>query len=387
MTVIASPIGTAPDAVGVRRRTRPVGVKTAIREFTAADIPDVADVHRRAFEIASTMTPQLLDEYARWLNEVFLESPTRTPGRQSLVYEDHGEIIGFLGVVARRVELDGRPYEASAGSNLVVLPERRGGTGSRIIAEFLARSGDLAIVDEVGDRALSLFNRLGMVAMPQSVRWTLPLSPLRHAVSLLGGHVPGSGAAQRVAGLLDGAVRRSEKSPFHYGPSRLVAEALSDDDLGRLLREFGSPETLRPVTSDGSTAWLLQRARAMRQHGELEMVALRDGDGPVIGWYVYYAKRGGAGEVIQLVAPRVWAGAVVDDLAHHALARGVVSLTGVMNLRFLAALSRHWATIAPHPNPRRYLLVHSTRPELLEAFWRNRVLLSRLDGEWCQHFR
>ena len=362
---------------------------TRIRELTAADIPRVADVHRRAFEVAPVMTPQLLDEYAHWLNTVFLEGPARTPERQSsLVCEDGDDIIGFFGVVARTVELNGRRYEATAGSNLVVLPERRGGIGSQIIAEYLSRSPDLAIVDEPEARASRLFSRAGMVVMPQSVRWTLPLSPLRHVISTVRDYVPGIAAAGPLAGLLDRAARRPRRSPFHYsGASGLVAEPMSDDGLARLLSEFGSPEDLRPVTSDGSTEWLLQRARGMRQHGELQLVALREGDGPVVGWYVYYAKRGAAGEVLQLVAASAWTIAVLEHLALHALARGVISLTGVMDVRFLAALSHHWAVIAPFPRQTKYVMVHSTRPEILEAFWRNRVLLSRLDGEWCQHLR
>jgi predicted N-acetyltransferase YhbS len=359
-----------------------------IREFTAADIPRVAEVHRRAFEVAPAMTPDLLQEYARWLNTVFLEAPTRTPGRQgSLVCEDGNDVIGFFGVVPRTVELNGRTYEATAGSNLVVLPERRGGIGSQIIAEYLARSSELAIVDEPDERASRLFSRAGMVAMPQTVRWTLPLSPLRHVISTVGGYVPGIGLAGPLAGLLDRVARRVSKSPFHYGASRLVGEPLSDAGLAGLLRTFGSPQDLRPVTSDGSTEWLLNRARRMQQHGQLQLVALRDGDGPVMGWYVYYAKRGAAGEVLQLVAASPWATAVLDHLARHALARGVISLTGVMDPRFLPALSLHWAVIAPFPRQTKHMMVHSTSPEILEAFWRNRVLLSRLDGEWCQHLR
>ncbi|HET9613847.1 MAG TPA: hypothetical protein VFP22_03455 [Candidatus Limnocylindrales bacterium] len=358
-----------------------------IREFTAADIPQVAEVHRRAFETAPAMTPQLLAEYARWLTAMFLEAPTRTAGRESLVYEDADGVVGFLGVLARTVELNGRRYEAATGSNLVVLPDRRGGVGSQIIAEFLSRSGDLALVDEVSDRPLSLFRRAGMVAMPQTVRWTLPLSPLRHALSLIGDVVPGVGLAAPVAGMIDRVVRRVGKSPFHYAASSLIADPLSDADLARLLTEFGSPADLRPVTSDGSTEWLLNRARQMARHGELQLVALRDGDGVAVGWYVYHARAGGNGEVLQLVADRPWAAAVLEHLARHALARGVISLTGVMDLRFLTPLAAHWAVISPSPNPTRYLLVHSTRPEILEAFWRYEVLLSRLDGEWCHHFR
>lgn len=361
---------------------------TRIREFTAGDIPRVAEIHRRAFEIAPAMTPELLDEYGRWLTSVFLEAPTRAPGRQeSLVCVDGDDVIGFQGVVPRTVELNGRRYAASTGSNLVVLPERRGGIGSQLIAAWLARSPDLVIVDEPADRAARLLTRAGMVMMPQTLRWTLPLSPLRHVISLVRDYVPGIGLAGPVAGLLDRVARRVGRSPFHYGASSLVAEPLSDDGLARLLAEFGSPDQLRPVTSDGSTEWLLQRARGMRQYGELQLVALRTSDGPVVGWYVYYAQRGAAGEVLQLVAASEWTQAVLEHLALHALARGMVSLTGVMDLHFLSALSFHWAVIAPFPRQTKHVLVYSKHPEILEAFWRDRTLLSRLDGEWSQHLR
>lgn len=361
---------------------------TRIRELAAADIPRVAEIHRQAFEVAPAMTPELLDEYTRWLNVVFLEAPTRAPGRQaSLVCEDGNDVIGFFGVVPRTVALNGRQYEATAGSNLVVLPERRGGVGSKIIAEYLARSGDFAIVDEPAERAARLFGRAGMIVMPQTVRWTLPLSPLRHVISTVGGYVPGTGLVGPFAGLLDRVARRVRRSPFHYDPSELLGEPLSGDGLARLLAEFGSPQDLRPVTSDGSTEWLLRRARGMRQHGELQLVALRHGDGPVVGWYVYYAKRGGPGEVLQLVAASEWTTAALEHLAGHALARGVISLTGVMDSRFLPALSLHWAVLAPFPRQTNHVMVHSKHPEILEAFWRNRVLLSRLDGEWPQHMR
>ena len=83
---------------------------TRIREFTAGDIPRVADIHRRAFEIAPAMTPELLDEYGRWLTSVFLEPPTRAPGRQeSLV----GSV--FEGSI-----------EIAEGSNGAVIPSIKG---------------------------------------------------------------------------------------------------------------------------------------------------------------------------------------------------------------------------------------------------------------------
>jgi hypothetical protein len=163
-----------------------------------------------------------------------------------------------------------------------------------------------------------------------------------------------------------------------------VAESLTGERLAELLTEFGTDDHLRPVTDDGSAQWLLERARALRQHGDLQSVALRSPDGVVVGWYVYYAKRGTPSEVLQLVSTSAEARQVLEHLAVHARDRGVVSLTGTLDLGFLTPLSERWAVISPAPMATRWTLVHSTRREVLEAFWRGRLLLSRLDGEWFQ---
>ena len=90
-----------------------------IREFTRADIPQVADVHREAMQTGPELTPALLREYEQWLAAVFLDNPMRSEGLESLVCEDGGEVLGFLGVVAREVSLEGRVYRASVASNCV----------------------------------------------------------------------------------------------------------------------------------------------------------------------------------------------------------------------------------------------------------------------------
>src|SRR5262245_59244795 len=119
---------------------------------------------------ASTMTPTLLDEYADWLTAVFLESPMRCDGLESLVCEDErGEVVGFFGIVARQVMLDGKRYRGSVGSNFCVRPAKRGGLGRRVAEAYLASSGDLAFMDRLTDRPRRLWDRVGMVVMPQSI--------------------------------------------------------------------------------------------------------------------------------------------------------------------------------------------------------------------------
>lgn len=360
-----------------------------IREFTSADIPQVADVHRESMKVGDALTPALLEDYRQWLTALFLDNPMRVPGNglESLVADDDGEIVAFMGVVARQLALDGNRYLGSVASNFCVRPGRRGGLGVQVAREYLARSSEFAFIDELTDRPRRLWDHFGMLAMPQSVRWTLPLSPGRHVVSVVSRRIGAARFAAPVVGLFDRLAQRVPRSPFFYAPPALAAEDLTGASLARILTEFGAADALRPVTTDGSTEWLMQRARAMTQHGELQAVCLRDSSGLVVGWYVYYAGRGRAGEVLQLVAAPHAAPAVLSHLALHATARGVVSLTGALDLTFLSPLSWHWATIMPTPIETRWMMVQSNKPEILEAFWRGRILLSRLDGEWCHHLR
>ncbi len=359
---------------------------TGIREFVRDDIEQVADLHRDVMDTGAALTPLLLSQYRHWLSSVFLDSPMRTAGLESLVFEDNGEIVGFIGVVARQLTIGGGTFVGSAASNFCIRANRRGKTGIQMAREYLARSPDLALIDELTDRTRGVWDLLGFVAMPQSVRWTLPLRPVHHVLSLTHQHLPPwlNAAAGPPARLLDRAASRIPRSPFRQQPPDVIAEDLTEASLTQLLMEFGAGNYLRPA-ADGSTPWLVRRARSMKRFGDLQMVALRSPDGRVAGWYVYYA-RTGPSEVLQAVALSTAADKVLAHLAHHAHARGVVSLTGTLDRTFLSALSERWAMISPAPMVTRWRFVASRRPDVLEAFWRDRVLLSRLDGEWCQQF-
>jgi hypothetical protein len=116
-------------------------------------------------------------------------------------------------------------------------------------------------------------------------------------------------------------------------------------------------------------------------HGQLVLNSLH-AKGAVVGWYMYYANKGGQSEVLQLVADPGWAAPVLDSLAYDAWLRGATSLSGVLHSAMLAPLAERRAVFDPSV---RWMLVRTQHPAILDAFIRGRSLLSRLDGEWCQH--
>lgn len=362
---------------------------SGIRPFAESDIASVIALHCDAFGNPRPRSPVAEEEYRRWLTTVFLENPMRTAGLESIVCEEDGQVIGFLGIVARRLRMNGTIYRATVCSNFCVHPDRRGGVGSQLLSHYREMDQDVAFVDEVRDRAGALFERRGWnISALQSVRWVLPLRPAERVLSTLKHRVPAAiaHAARPVSLLIDGALRAVPRSPFRPLVSTLTRREITSGELARLLDEFGPPQTLRPVTDDGSTEWLVDRARGMTDAGTLHMISVADSRGAVVGWYLYYAMAGGQGEVLQLVSVREVAVDVLDDLIHHAYAQGVLSLSGTLHPDFLPHLAARHA-LFDSASGSRWMLVHSRIPAIMEAFWRGALLTSRLDGEWCHHLR
>lgn len=360
-----------------------------IRPFGESDVSSVIALHCDAFGNPRPASEAADAEYRRWLTTVFLENPMRTRGLESIVFEDEGKIIGFLGIVARRLRLHGTVYRASVCSNFCVHPERREGIGSHLLSHYRSMDQDAAFVDEVHDRAGALFGRCGWnISSLQSIRWVMPLRPAERALTTLHHRIPAllARAARPASQLVDGALRILPRSPFRLAESALSRQQLTPEGLARLIDEFGDSHTLRPVTDDGSTVWLIDRARGMTDAGDLQAISVADARGDVVGWYVYYAKRGAQSEVLQLVATRDAAGGVLGDLARHADDRGAVSLSGTLHPSFLPHLAARRASL-DSASGSRWMLVHSRVPAIMEAFWRGDLLTSRLDGEWCHHLR
>jgi hypothetical protein len=113
-------------------------------------------------------------------------------------------------------------------------------------------------------------------------------------------------------------------------------------------------------------------------------VVVKGVKGDVVGWYLYYLNPGKVGEVLQIVAKDHSIREVLHHLFYHAWQQGMVAITGRLNPRFIQAFSDQYC-IFHHRDL--WMLVHSRKPELLQAFCRGDAFFSRLEGEWCLHFR
>src|SRR5262245_30961805 len=196
-----------------------------IRPFVRDDIPQVADLHQRVFRIRGKPnqrphSPELSQAYAEYFEEIFLRNPWYDEALPSLVYQEPtGRITGFLGVMPRRMSLNGQLIKVALSSQFIVAPDSRS-AGAILLKTFLAGPQDLSLTDEANSLSRELWERLnGAAALLYSIHWTRPLRPSRLAVSLASSfiqeHKPWSylaSASRPICNLMDAIVMRDRKS-------------------------------------------------------------------------------------------------------------------------------------------------------------------------------
>jgi hypothetical protein len=327
-----------------------------IRPFVAADVSQVVRLHQ---SVVSPRRKECRPEtYRDYVERVFVDNPSRDDATPSLVYqESDGQVVGFLGVVPRRMSMHGEPLKAAICPQFTVSPScRRATVAVQLAGAFLDGAQDVSISDEASDESRRLWEQLGgTTALLQSIYWTRSLRPPRSAWS-----------------------RRMRSAHLTSAP---FTEDLSGETVRARLPEL-APESLRVEYDDHTFEWLMERATERRGAGTLHKAVVRNGNG-VSGWYVYHHNGSGAADVLQIAARPDSAGEVVDHLFCDAWQRGATTVTGRLEPRLLEALSsRH--CFFHHVGP--WVMVNTKRRELLRAFQSGDTFFSRFDGEWCLRF-
>jgi hypothetical protein len=358
-----------------------------VRPFGEGDVPRVVDLHRRVFPVGSESPRVELDEYRDYCRETFLNNPWSDAGPVSLVYEESdGDVVGFLGVMARQLSLDGRPVQLAISSQFMVEPTRR----ATLAAVHLVRAlqlgpQDLLVADEASDASRTLWEALGgSTAHLYSLCWVRPLRPGRFIASRL---MKRSGLAARVWGplcdVIDGAAARLSRSPLYQSEPDLAGEELDEAALAACISDLPR-RSLRPEYDSRSLKWLFEVLAQKKGCGTFRKVAVRNAMQEVVGWYLYYAKPGEVGEVIQVGARDDSVAPVLRHLFYHAWRQGLIGLVGRADPKFLREYSRAGCFFHHRGH---WMLIHSRRPEVLRALQAGDAFLTRLEGEWCMRLR
>lgn len=354
-----------------------------VRPLHANDLPAVVDLYGRIFPRHSGLTPETTRAY---LEAVFHHHPWREESITSLVYEDRaGAITGCLGVMPRPMLLHGRPVRAAVSHTFMVAPGSRAAlAGLELARAFLDGGQDLSIA-EGGHASRRILERFGGTAVPlYSLRWTRPVRPTRYLLALLrrrGLPAPLSRALAPLCAAADWIAPMIPERSLRLASPRLAGEPLGTRTLLECLSTLTRRAALSPVYGPESIEWLLDLLARKPGLGEVRGSVVREPSGAAAGWYIYCLNRGGICEVVQMGARGDAMPEVLDRLFHDARRGGAAALSGQLDPAALQALSERGCVF--HHDGGSWFLVHSRRPEVLDAFHRGEAFLSRLEGEWC----
>ena len=354
-----------------------------VRAFEAADIPQVAALHRSIFRAHEEPSAEMEQSYRCFFEDVYLHNPWYEDGICPLVCDEgRGRITGFLGVMPRPMRLKGRPIRAAVSSMFMVDPNHRFGLAAvQLMRAFLAGPQDLSLADESTGPSRKLWERLGgTTSLLRSMHWMRPLRPAR-LLNVQLRQRNGLGLLAKVSApfchAADFVVARAGASPFQCSPPRLAGEEADVRTILECTNSWFGPGALRPDYDEDSFRWLLELA----SHGDrLEKVAVRNSANKVVGWYVYCLGRERIAEVLQIGSHPNFAQDVLDHLLSRAKEQGAVAVTGRVDPRYMEALAGCMM------RPRYWMLLHARNPELLNTIDRGEPFLTRLEGEWCMQF-
>jgi hypothetical protein len=357
-----------------------------IRTFEKGDVAQVALLHHRVWG-ASESDPHGLRDRESYLTSVFLENVTYQPTVASLVYEEQGKIVGFLGVAPRQMSFKGKSVVAAVASQFIVDPKSRSRmVGVQMVKAFFEGPQDLSISDEANDAARKLWGMFGGApAFPYSFYWTRPIRPIQYGLSLVHRReLAALASAVRPFGkLLDAMATRLPFGPLRRPSTEAFGELISDEDLWRYFPEVCGDEELYPDYSLDAWKWVLRRAKERLGCGVLQSIVVRNNQKDVLGWYLYYRKHGGTSEVLQIAAKPQWRRQVLGHLLSHAWQGGAAALSGRLQPGWMQALSENHCFFMGGP----WVLVASKKPELVQPFHQGNAIFSRCEGEWCLRYR
>lgn len=357
-----------------------------VRPFCEADLTPVADLVWKVLHERSGASPSKLREY---FSELFLHNPWVEDDIHSWVYQNsQGKIVGFFGVVPRRMKYQGKTIRLAFGSNFVMDPENRASMAAIQLARtFMKGPQDISITDSANENSRQLLRSLGFAVVPiYSLLWARPLRPCQYALQGVA-RLKKSGFIATLASLLkpfcyigDFIATKIPLSPFRQSPPDTISENLDGARLLELLSKIPAKNWILPEYDEQSLKWVLNFVRREQAFGNVRAMVVLNKEQKAIGWYIYGVNPGGIGEALQIGAESNSASKVLDHLYHDAWTRGLTGLHGRMEPQFMQELTMKSAFFLRNGS---WTLLHSNRSELVNLIQSGTTFFSRLDGEWA----
>jgi len=356
---------------------------TRVRPFLKDDIAEVVALRGGAFRSSEQDDEAVLGEY---FAEVFFGNPWYDETLPSLVCEDDvGRVVGFLGVVPRRMTAYGVPLRVATTTQFMVAPSAPALVGSQLLRTLFDGPQGFSLADVASAASRRLWECLGGITVTaSSLTWIRLLRPFRHILGSAAGRGLVRRAGALVAAPLDALTTRllPECRPPREATCGVRLDMIDADLLAHLGRSLDG-RAVRGDYDAASLAWLLDMMGRKHSYGSLRRAQIVNERGHLLGWYLVYVKAGGNARVAHLGARPGSAGIVLDHLFREAWSEGCAAVSGRFDARLADALMQRHCLVY---GPQAWVLAHSRDRGLLDAIVRDDAALTRLDAEWWMAF-
>ena len=352
--------------------------RTLIRPVEAADLDAVAKLVR---ECLRACAPGSEPSLAAFLRRTLIEQPWADPEIHSLVADEDGHIVGFVGAEVRRVRLGDRAMRFAWAAHSVVAPAARArAVGFALTQRLLDGPQDATLGDSASPLVEQMWLRLGARRLElKGIHWVRVFRPASVAAHVVAPRRTRARAGtRRLAAWLDDLTSPLGRAALGPRSAMAAEEELTPwaivDAMPRVGRRLG----LLPHYDEAFLTWLFDELPRAKDRGELVARLVRDARGRPLGWYVYFLRRGWRSEVLQVAASGERAlGTVFDQLLAHAYAHGSAAVRGRLEPGMLGVVAERRCLLWH----RGAAVAHSSDPGVLDAIERPDALVSRLDGD------
>jgi len=357
------------------------GQSTVIRDFEKRDIESVARMFQRTFRGKSADKEKVSPSLVASLEQSFFGHPWQDAGLNSKVAtDDAGRVLGFIGVIPARLQVGERSVLAAfAGSMMVEDPKANPLIGARLLRAFLSGPQDISLTETANATALGMWQKLGHALDPAySLNWVRVLRPVSTAVHLLEHRLRLAYLLRPFGRIADRLISVVRRPSFGNGEGRkLEFRDVTREEFGKAALVLKDVYAMHPDWDERSLGWFLEQSEQKRSFGYPEWRVAYGPDSKPAAAYVYFAKVGGIGWVLQALSQPARADEMVEDLFAHAYHYGCASVRGAAHPWLTPALLQRKAAFLG----RSFYVAHAKDKTLLEPIKSGQALISGIAGE------
>ncbi len=345
-----------------------------------SDIGQVAEMSQKYFPTSKEVSIPYLKET---LEELYFKSTDRPPSITPLVSKtEAGVVNGFLGVTANLFLYNGTEITVANCHHLMATEEARSRLiPMRMLQRLLDGPQDISFADGSVESTRHLWKRLGgSPSIVDSLYYKVPLRPVSFVVrpflgslnNFLGSITKG---LARGADVIGGAIR---VPLFHRSATDHRLVPLTAALLVELFNKVKKRYTIFPRYEQSKLERLFRLLSKEKRYGKLHKFAVMDKKENLIGWFIYYAPKGGVCEVIQAVCMSGEETELFNTLSWHAYEQGGIELSGRLMTNHLRSPFTNKSVCLP---ARKWTLIHSSNSELKLEIQSGNAFLTRLEGD------